>query len=374
MDKIALWKIAWLPATETFIREQQKSYKHYEPIALGLSRLDSPLAKNEDVLLNADGDMGKFKFFLLKNFGVCSRVKDYLKNNDIKLVHAHFANQGFSIAKIANQLNVPLVVSLHGHDINEAPYYKGLSGIKYRFQLRRLFRRADHFIAVSHAIRNRAIQLGCNPEKITVRYTGLNIDRETTDREKKWDIVFVGRLIDIKGPHHVLESAKIIREKSNRNIKIAFIGSGEREEELRALAKKYNLDIDFMGYQKSEKIQEVMESSRIFVGPSHRTKPNQQEGFGMVYLEAALAKIPSVAYVYGGVPEAVLHNETGLLAPEGNVEALASNILFLLENPPIAQKMGEAGYNRTRQNFDISRCTADIEELYEKIICNKVER
>ena len=97
-------------------------------------------------------------------------------------------------------------------------------------------------------------------------------------------------------------------------------------------------------------------------------KPNQLEGFGMVYLEAALASIPVNAYAYGGVQEAVAHEESGLLAREGDVEELARNLTRLLADPDEAQRMGLAGKKRAIELFSMTRCIAEIELLYDEVL------
>lgn len=370
MDKkVALWKISWLPASETFIRSQQSNYGRYKASAVGMTRLESSLSWHTDTLLLEGKRFKKIRLFFLRHFGYSKIVEDYFAEKNFDIIHAHFANQSFSVLKIAKKLRIPLVITLHGHDINEAPYYKGWRGVKYRYHLRKSFKESSRIIAVSKAIEARAIELGCPPEKIEVKYTGIDTTTVgSSDTQKKWDVVFIGRLIPIKGADHLLEAAALIEQKYHRRVKIAIVGTGVQENFLKNLVAKYDLDVDFLGFQPREKIPDILNASMIFCGPSHRQKPNQQEGFGMVYLEAALAKIPSVAYKYGGVSEAVSDSETGLLADEGDINALAENLNYLLENPKICQSMGIAAYERTIDSFNIKNCTASIEELYDEVL------
>jgi glycosyltransferase involved in cell wall biosynthesis len=85
----------------------------------------------------------------------------------------------------------------------------------------------------------------------------------------------------------------------------------------------------------------------------------------MVFAEAQAMGLPVASFSSGGVPEAVLHGETGLLAPEGDWRALATNILTLLENDNLWGMMSAAGQKRVEQLFDLRKQTTKLEEVYE---------
>ena len=88
----------------------------------------------------------------------------------------------------------------------------------------------------------------------------------------------------------------------------------------------------------------------------------------MVFLEAAAHRMPVISYASGGVPEAVLDGRTGLLAPEGDVSALARNIQRLLDDHALAVRMGAAGRARVEREFEIAKCTSALEELYDDVV------
>ena len=370
---VALWKRRLLPGTETFIRNQQDAYSRYAAVAIGSQRQNSPLARESDMLLYENGGiLGKIKAKILSACGYSRELSSRLENESIDIVHAHFAPEGFSISRACKKLGIPLVVSFHGHDINEAPYMPGWRGKRYRRRLKKLFKEADAFIAISEALRERAVKLGCPPEKIQVKYTGIpTAGTENTGSEsveKYWDVIFVGRFIDIKGPLHVIQAASKAQEALGKPVKVAMIGSGPLLEEAQTLAAQLDVSVEFMGHQTPSEVERELQRSRVFCAPSMSIKPNQLEGFGMVYLEAALASIPVNAYAYGGVQEAVAHEETGLLAREGDVEELARNLTRLLADPDEAQRMGLAGKKRAIELFSMTRCIAEIELLYDEVL------
>ena len=77
------------------------------------------------------------------------------------------------------------------------------------------------------------------------------------------------------------------------------------------------------------------------------------EGYGLVYLEAGLYKKPVVGSFSGGVPEAVIDGETGMIVPENNSQATAEAIIRILKNSDLAKRLGEAGYRLAKErNWD----------------------
>lgn len=87
----------------------------------------------------------------------------------------------------------------------------------------------------------------------------------------------------------------------------------------------------------------------------------------MVFLEAARAGRPVIAYDHGGVGEAVVDGVTGVLVPEGDTAALADAIVQLLGDPELRSKMGEAGRRRVAEDFDIRTCTSDLEDEFDRV-------
>lgn len=121
--------------------------------------------------------------------------------------------------------------------------------------------------------------------------------------------------------------------------------------------------IRWLGFRSD--IPELLALSDIFVLPSFN------EPFGIVVVEAMIAGKPVVACDSGGPPEIVAPGVTGLLARTGKVGPLADALAELLADPQRARAMGEAGYQRAREQFDIRVSVRRIEELYEDIMAGR---
>src|SRR5207244_8567887 len=104
--------------------------------------------------------------------------------------------------------------------------------------------------------------------------------------------------------------------------------------------------IEFLGSVPPEKVAHLIDEATLVVMPS------RLEGFGLVALEAALMARPVVAARVGGLPEVVLHEQTGLLVAANDSQALAQAIVRLLEYPNIARQMGRAARDWARQKFN----------------------
>ncbi len=186
---------------------------------------------------------------------------------------------------------------------------------------------------------------------------------EMTRKEKK--VLFVGRLSVVKGLDDLLRAFKLVLGKVP-NARLIIVGEGPMKAMLLNLAKELKIEdrIDFTGMLIGKELFMKYGECDVFVMPSKRTKDGVFETFGMVFLEAALLKKPSIGTWSGGIPEAVIHEQTGLLVPENDIKALADAILMLLSNEDLAAKLGERGYQRVMERFTWQKVTNDLVKMY----------
>jgi colanic acid/amylovoran biosynthesis glycosyltransferase len=149
-----------------------------------------------------------------------------------------------------------------------------------------------------------------------------------------------------------------------RSVRVKIVGDGPMRSQLEAQANRLGVNAEFVGFQPSPEVARLLGDSAIFCGPSKTATSGDSEAFGMVFLEAACAGLPVVSYRHGGVPEAVADGESGLLVPEGDVNALSAALTDLLSNPERAALFGKVGRDRLTSRFNITTCTADLEKIY----------
>jgi glycosyltransferase involved in cell wall biosynthesis len=171
----------------------------------------------------------------------------------------------------------------------------------------------------------------------------------------------VARLIDYKGHRYFLQACCAVRQRHPRAV-FLLVGDGPEAAPLVARVRELGLDavVRFLGTR--------MDVARILTVLDVVVLPSLEEGFPNVVLEAMAAGKPVVASRVGGVPEAVVHGETGLLVPPADPQALAEAIATLLDDPARAQRMGRAGRDRVITWFGMDRMVQETERLYHEIL------
>jgi rhamnosyl/mannosyltransferase len=174
--------------------------------------------------------------------------------------------------------------------------------------------------------------------------------------------LFVGRLVYYKGLDVLLNAMASIA-----GMRLAIVGTGALERELRDLSGRLGLDrrVLFMGALSDERLRGLYKCARVLVLPS--TAPS--EAFGMVQLEAMASGCPVVSTnLKSGVPYVNRDGETGIVVPPGDVPSLVAALERLRDDDAHARRLGAAGLLRVEQEFDIERVVDQHLALYAKLM------
>jgi glycosyltransferase involved in cell wall biosynthesis len=226
----------------------------------------------------------------------------------------------------------------------------------------------DRLICVSEAIRTRCVAAGLPDSLLTVipdfvdcRHFDPSVGQEVAPATDSPTLLTVGRLTASKG-HRVLLPA--MREVVRRmpSARLLVCGRGEEEAALRRQAHALGLGdrVEFLGFAPD--VRRVLAQADVFVMPS------LAEGLGVAVLEAMAMAKPVVASDAGGLPESVVHGETGLVVAAGDAGALGEALLDLLNDPEKARRMGKAGRGRALSHYDRPRIVEHITALYERVL------
>ena len=169
-------------------------------------------------------------------------------------------------------------------------------------------------------------------------------------------ITQVSWIIPEKGIPELLEAARIILRERPRT-RFAIVGSGAFETEYKRRAEAMGIagSITWTGLMENPMEEGVYAATDIFCLASQ-----WQEAFGWVLAEAMSFEKPVVATSVGGIPEVVQDGVTGLLSPAADSQALAGNLLRLLENPQLRREMGQAGRLAVDAKFNLQRNVAQL--------------
>lgn len=359
-----------LAGSETFVRNHGEALRDWRPAFLGATKLSSPLAADSDVIAFPDTPHGRRAFLRLRLTGESPRLRSLLERLRPALVHAHFGGDGWLISGSAAELGLPLIVTVHGHDVTRQPDTPGLRGLRYRRNLRTVFARATVIIAVSDHIRDKAILRGADPAKVRVHHSGVLIPPALPAAEPLWDVAFVGRFVAKKGADDLITA---LARLDNRP-RAVLIGSGPLEEKMRAYARELGVDATFLGAQDPASVARELARSRVFVAPSKTAADGDAEGLPTTILEAAALGVPTVSTRHSGIPEAVIDGSTGLLGPEADPAALASNIATLLADDDLRLRLGAGAREHVTAHFDLREQTRLLERLYDEVAHHNVAK
>ena len=356
---VLIFKETLLPLSETFIAAQVGQLKHFAPRYVGLGRVSSslPLPNDSILLTETISRISDVRQKLYRRIGIAPAFHRRAAGAAAQLIHAHFASGGRSALPLARQLGIPLVVTLHGSDVTVK--------VNFRKRYEELWRNASMFICISEFIRHQALKAGFPEEKLLKLFIGVDLEvfRPVDTKRDRNLVVFVGRLVEKKGCSYLLQAMAQV-QKEYRNARFVVIGDGPLRASLEAAARQLNVPAEFLGPQSAPVVREWISRARIFCAPSVAAANGDSEGLGMVFAEAQAMGTPVVSFRHGGIPEVVLHERTGLLAEERNVTELATQLLRLLEDDTLWNRLSEHGVAMIRERFDIRRQTSELEELY----------
>jgi glycosyltransferase involved in cell wall biosynthesis len=278
------------------------------------------------------------------------------------ILHAHSSKAG-ALGRPAGALaGVPIrIFTVHGWSFAA---YRGLAGRAFLRTERLLRRLTTSVVCVAGSVRDVGVaERACLPERTVVIHNAVDVssfgDRTGPDSVPR--IVSVGRFAFPKDFPALVDALAA----TTPDYRAAFIGEGPllseaaRRLERRGLTER----VELLGLRAD--VPDVLADADIFVLAS------RSEGLPISILEAMAAGLPVVASDVGGVSEAVVHGETGLLVPPGDPEALASALELLLRDSPLRQRMGAAGRRRAQARFDAPVFGRAHVELYRRELARR---
>ena len=377
MKTVLVYRSYLLPWSETFIKEQVLALRRWRGVLIGMRQLHQLSLEGLDIrMLRSENPTfaRRLHWKISKSLGmVPGPTTKHLRRERPSLLHAHFGVDAITAWPIAKALDLPMLVTLHGYDINinrdwwEAGH-GGPALRKYPSRLLKLaYHPRVHFIAVSDAIQRRAISYGIPPEKILVKYIGIDRSRfapggrSIVERIRR--VLFVGRLVEKKGCEYLIRAfAKV--QAFVPDAQLVIVGDGPLRQTLENLAGKLGIQADFRGVLSNDEIVKELRSARVFCLPSVTAENGDAEGLPIVLLEAQASGVPVVSSARGGT-EGISNGVTGNVFPERDVDKLRIHLVDVLTDDKVALSMAEAGPPFVTKKFDIVQCTEALEETYD---------
>jgi glycogen(starch) synthase len=252
-------------------------------------------------------------------------------SRDADLVHAHWLPLG----GIAMRLGRPFVVQLWGTDVELARRAPWLA--------RRILGRARLTLCASNALADAARELGAG--EVRVIGSGVEVPPSVAEEAQPPEVLYAGRLSAEKGILDLLAA-------SDNGMKLTIAGDGPLRDRVPGA----------LGFVSHDKLGPLYDRAAVVAVPSHR------EGFGVVCAEAMAHGRPVVAGAVGGLLDLVVHEETGLLVPPRDVEALRAALHRLLDDDELRARLGANARKRAEENLSWDHVTDLTLQAYEEAL------
>lgn len=299
----------------------------------------------------------------------------FIKKNGFDIVHTHTSKAGMLGRLAAGCAATPVIIHTpHGHF-----FYGHFGFLKTKFfilleKIMSLF--TDKIIMLTEIDKNEHIKFGIGKEdKFTVISDGIEINKFITrgivDRAQARRefgippeiplIGIVARLVAVKGHKYLLRAFKMLLEKTP-DARLLIVGDGALKENLKRYCNKNGMadKVIFAGLR--------YDVPRILSMLDLVALPSLNEGLGIALLEAMAMKKPVVASDIAGIPEIVEDGVVGYLVPPKDPASLANRISKIIQNPRLAEAMGENGFKKIVSSFSIESKMDELERLYNSLL------
>lgn len=294
-------------------------------------------------------------------FLVATKLARFLKEKNCQHLHVHFAHVPTQIAMYASAMSgVPFTVMAHANDIFE----RGLL-------LPQKAGRSVKFLTISEYNSAFLQNIGVHPDKLAVVRCGVSFNMrskpESVDKKNSFTIGTLGRLVEKKGVDVLIRAVSLLKDKPYK-IKLSIAGDGSLRNELEALAQELNMQesVCFVGSLAHNQVAEWMQNLDAFVLACKADANGDMDGIPVVLMEAMSQAIPVISTHLSGIPELVIHEQTGLLAKSGDSQDLALQIDRLLNSQTLQTNLVNTAQKHVVDEFSQK---INIERLIQYFPC-----
>ena len=262
-------------------------------------------------------------------------------------LHVHFAHVPTQIGMYASALSgIPFTVTAHANDIFE----RGAL-------LKTKAARAKKFLTISeHNIRHLR-GLGIPSEQLAIVRCGVSLTTDTysVGRRAQGGVVHIGslgRMVEKKGFDVLIRAVGLLKQRGHAVV-LHIAGDGPLRDELVALVQSLSMESDvvFEGSMPHSKVSAWMKGLDIFALACKQDKAGDMDGIPVVLMEAMSQALPVVSTRLSGIPELVIHEETGLLAKPADAQDLAMQLERLVTSVPFSEKLRQQAFGFVKGEF-----------------------
>jgi N-acetyl-alpha-D-glucosaminyl L-malate synthase BshA len=301
---------------------------------------------------------------------LASTMVDVIKNNNLDLLHVHYAIPHASAAFMAKQIlakegkHIPVITTLHGTDITLVGRDKTYAPV-VAFSINQ----SDSITAVSKNLRDETFKTFCIEKDIEVIYNFVDVKRfarKPIDAFRKVIAPNGERILlhasNFRKIKRVQDVVKVFNEvQKHIPAKLLFVGDGPERSTAEDLARELNISDEIRFVGKQEQMEDILAIADLFLLTS------DYESFGLAALEAMAAGVPVVSTNAGGLTEININGETGYMANVGDVVTMSQQSLAILKDDKTLKGFKERAAAHAKK-FDIHTIVPQYEKLYEQFL------
>ncbi|WMI68456.1 glycosyltransferase family 4 protein [Mangrovimonas sp. YM274] len=299
-----------------------------------------------------------------------SKLEHLLSKSQCDTILFHYIDFTLNFKDVIKRSNKDCFVYCHGYDVtwdlrkSSNPREASFSET-YKTDVLDLSKDVC-FIANSANTVQKLRDIGVSEAKIRMKHFGIE-HNDFRKLPEYYTLLYLGRLVDFKGPHLVLKAFEMACAKGMK-AKLIFAGDGALREtlELMRLVSDYKEDIEILGAVDYNKAQELFKHASVFVAHNCIGQlTGQEEAFGVSIIEAMSFGIPVITGASGGTKETVVHNETGFLFQPFDVEAQANYFLNYYNDTNLMSLHSRNAQKHVREHFSLENEQCWYNEIFE---------
>ncbi|MCT4369349.1 glycosyltransferase [Yangia mangrovi] len=291
-----------------------------------------------------------------------TRLMEWLHDQRVEVILAEFGTQALVVAKLANEMNLPVFTYFRGTDASRA-----LTSPQRVKSYRKMMPRLDGVFSVSQFLLDNLAKHGVTHPNSHVVPSGVDVRRFVPGAKVPGSCLAVGRMVDKKAPQITLRA--FAAAARGREAHLTFIGDGPLLEPCKALAAELGVadQVTFTGALPHEAVREHLLTTETFLQHSITDKNGNTEGLPTAIQEALAAGCITVSTLHAGIPEAVTEGETGFLVPEWDEDGFAGAIAKVLDLPDRAA-MSRAARATAEAKFDNAVLLGKVEDEIRRVV------
>ena len=377
-NKVLIFNDNFLKYSETFIYNQLLGVKEqFEVVVLTNKRMNEEKFTNEkvhvvpfDLIQKVQRITNPYKF----QSSFAAKVHKVIADEKPDLIHVHFGHNSLKIIPIAQQLDIPMLVTYWGSDAS-----RRLRDKRYVERLRKFYH-YPHAVCCSGELRNNLKKIGLDISNTGIHYAGVSVDEFSYSQRKpaaqklidgeKLIFLQVARFVGKKGHEYTMQALHdFLKTQPDPSLfEFRLIGDGPLLDATQKQVEKLGLSdvVKFLGVKNSNEVQSEMSKADFLLQHSVVADDGDMEGLPIVIMEAMATGLPAISTYHSGIPELIKDGENGLLVEEKDIISYTQKLESLVSIQD--NSLNENAQNTVLKDFNLDIQNQKLAKLYTKLI------